>query len=72
MAIEYLCSDCAELLKLSRFTAVNEIGRKYCVGCGNNDDDLLVINKRDCDKAIDSYNAQKATKKHKAKKRKKG
>lgn len=58
MAIEYLCESCAKTLKLKGFSAVNEVGRKHCVGCGNNDDDLLVINKRDCDKAIDSYNAK--------------
>ncbi len=62
MSIELLCSRCSKLLNLSGFDAVNEVGRKHCVGCGNNEDDLVVVNKRECDAAIDSYNAMQLRK----------
>ena len=56
MSIKYLCYDCSKLLKLKGFDAVNEVGRKHCEGCGDNDDCLVVVNAAKCDKAISKYN----------------
>ena len=52
MCIVYVCSNCNKKLKLTGFFAVNEVGRKYCEWCGTNVDDLLVVDKDKCDKAI--------------------
>lgn len=57
MSIEYLCYDCAKLLNMTGFDAVNEVGRKRCVGCGGNDDNLIVVNKREADQLIMDWNA---------------
>lgn len=54
--ISYLCEDCSKLLDISGFDAVNEVGRKYCEGCGNNEDNLTVVDKEECDKAIKAHN----------------
>ena len=56
MSISYLCQDCAKKLKMKGFNAVNEVGRKHCEGCGDNDDYLIVVDKDKCDRKIDKYN----------------
>lgn len=56
MPIKYLCLRCSKVLNLSGFDAVNKIGRKYCEGCGNNDDNLLVVDANECDCAINNIN----------------
>lgn len=58
MSIKYLCSGCCVLLKMSGFDAVNEVGRKYCEGCGGNDDDLTVVDADECDEAIKRWNIE--------------
>jgi hypothetical protein len=44
MEIKYLCLACSDLLKLRGPRAVNEIGRKSCASCGDNEDNLIIIN----------------------------
>ena len=56
MAISYLCHDCVILLCLNGFDATNEVGRKYCEGCGNNEDNLVVVDADICDVAISMTN----------------
>lgn len=56
MGVKLLCSTCSDLLKLKGFSAVNEVGRKFCEGCGNNQDNLVVVDAIKCDKAIKKYN----------------
>ena len=43
--IIYLCPDCRKKFKMSGFHAVNEVGRKSCEECGDNEDHLHVIGK---------------------------
>lgn len=57
MAIKYLCYNCAKLLDLTGCSAVNEVGRKYCEGCGDNKDNLIVVGAEECDTAIEKWNA---------------
>ena len=52
MSIEYLCKHCVGVFNLKGFDAVNEVGRKYCAGCGNNDDDLLVVSEGEYNTAL--------------------
>lgn len=56
--IKYLCYECAKLLKLTGMSAVNEVGRKKCEGCGGNRDNLIVVNADDCDNAIEKWNIE--------------
>lgn len=56
MTIKYLCYNCAKLLNLSGFDAVNEVGRKHCEGCGDNQDNLTVIGAEECNRAIEQWN----------------
>ena len=56
MSIKYLCQDCAKLLKLNGFDAVNEVGRKCCEGCGNNEDYLIVVSADKVEAAIAKWN----------------
>ncbi len=58
MSIKYLCYDCNEIFRLNGFDAVNEVGRKYCERCGNNEDDLVVVDG-------DEYDIVKATEERK-------
>ena len=55
-SIKYLCSDCAPILKLNGFDAVNEAGRKWCEGCGDNTCSLVVVSAYKVDEAIKKYN----------------
>jgi len=41
--IDYLCNKCSELLELDGFHTVNEVGRKRCGKCGDNGDNLVVV-----------------------------
>lgn len=45
--VTLLCVDCAKELKVTGFSSVNEVGRKYCEKCGTNEDCLLVISEKD-------------------------
>lgn len=57
MSIKYLCFDCAKLLDVrNRLSAVNEVGRKHCEGCGWNRDNLVVIDADECDSKIAEWN----------------
>jgi len=38
------------------FNAVNEVGRKYCFGCGSNEDNLTVVDREDCILAVQKLN----------------
>lgn len=55
MAVKYICCDCAKLLKMTGFTAINEVGRKYCEWCGGNDDNLVCVDAEKCDKKIEDW-----------------
>ena len=53
MPIRYLCPGCKKTLNMKiGFDAVNEIGRKHCHGCGDNQDNLTVVDSIACDEAI--------------------
>lgn len=57
MSIKYLCPICKEKLKISSYGfAVNEVGRKNCEGCGDNQDNLFIVDAYSCEKAIEKYN----------------
>lgn len=56
MSICYLCYDCAKLLKMNGTSAVNEVGRKYCEGCGDNEDHLITVDAAKCDRKITKWN----------------
>lgn len=58
MAISYLCPRCAAELGLTGFRAANEVGRKYCVGCGDNQDNLIVVDEYECDEKIQRWNKE--------------
>jgi hypothetical protein len=40
--------------------AVNEVGRKNCEGCGDNEDNLVVVDAKECDLQIKQWNERKA------------
>ena len=44
------------MLNFSGFAAVNEVGRKYCEGCGDNEDNLVCVNGDECAEAIRKAN----------------
>ena len=52
MSIRYVCYNCAKKLKLGGFSAINEVGRKFCDCCGSNDDDLDVVSEDEYNKAM--------------------
>lgn len=52
MSISYLCYDCAKKLNMHGFDAVNEVGRKNCEGCGDNEANLIVVDADICATAI--------------------
>ena len=52
MAIRYACCNCRDILNVSGYRAVNEVGRKYCDGCGLNHGDLECIDRDKFDKAV--------------------
>jgi len=56
MSISYLCQRCAELLGMTGFDAVNEVGRKFCEGCGDNQDNLICVDSYKCDESIRMHN----------------
>ena len=56
--ISHLCYDCAKQLKIKGFAAVNEVGRKHCGGCGDNDDNLVCVDKIKCDMKIRKWNRE--------------
>lgn len=58
MSIRYLCPRCSELLNLTGIEAVNEVGRKNCEGCGDNEDNLISVDTKDCDDAIAEWNSE--------------
>ncbi len=58
MLITYLCTKCSKLLNLKGFDAVNEVGRKYCEGCGDNNNNLIVVDNYKCMDAISKYNKE--------------
>lgn len=62
MSIKYLCPDCAAYLKMSGPPARNEVGRKSCESCGDNQDNLIVVGADECDRAIEEKLAQKPRK----------
>jgi len=46
--IVYLCHTCCRELKVEPcFRAVNEVGRKSCIHCGTNRDELSVVSAQD-------------------------
>lgn len=55
--IVYLCPECKEILNLSGFKAVNEVGRKSCEGCGSNENNLIVVGIDKYNEAVDHYNS---------------
>ena len=55
-AIKYLCRNCAVLLRITGPDAVNEVGRKFCEGCGDNRDCLIVVDAEECIAKINKYN----------------
>lgn len=56
MAISYLCPKCSNLLQITGLDAVNEVGRKYCEGCGANDDNLISVDAIKCNENIKHWN----------------
>lgn len=62
-AIAYLCPDCSDKLQLTHIKSVyNEVGRKRCYGCDNNNDNLDAHTKEDIEKLIEQYNISRAVK----------
>lgn len=53
--IKYICTECSKIIYLTGFYAVNEVGRKYCDICGDNDDNLMVVSVDDLEKATNDY-----------------
>ena len=52
MSIAYLCPDCKRKVKMDGFDAVNEVGRKSCLHCGDNKDNLVVVDRGELEQAI--------------------
>ncbi len=56
MSIRYVCFDCGEKLNLSGFEAVNEVGRKQCDSCGDNQNRLYVVDTIKYNKGVNRHN----------------
>ncbi len=52
VAMRYVCNTCEAILNLQGYPVANEIGRKFCDRCDDNEDNLSSVSTDDFNNAV--------------------